>query len=261
MGPEPSAKEGFEKCARPEMGMSCNVLVAAAGRGSRAGLPYPKTLYPVRGRPIIVRLLETLKQWDPEPTVIVSPAGLVPISDCLKVNNLSAHLVIQEEPTGMGDAVLCYQKSPAFPTAENVLLVWGDIPLIQPSTIEAMVTTHLFEQNDFTFATAYVDHAYTRVQRDNYGNVIGIIETHEVGIDSRMAGERDVGLFVFRRDSVMDLLNINLAGRIGGRTGEHGFLYLVEHLASRGRRVAAVPIATPLDLVSLNSLSDLGDYA
>ena len=243
------------------MSAACNVLVAAAGRGSRAGLPYPKTLYPVGGRPIIVRLLKTLDRWDAMPTIVVSPSGRAPIADCLREHSLSAHLVIQEQPTGMGDAVLCYRNSPAFLTADNVLLIWGDIPLIQCSTIEAMVASHLSERSDFTFATAIVDSAYTRVQRDSHGNVTGVLETREVGMDGHLAGERDVGLFIFQRDVVMDLLQMDLSGRTGGRTGEHGFLYLIGHLASRGKRVTAVPVATQLDLVSLNSLSDLGDYA
>ena len=243
------------------MAKACNVLVVAAGCSSRAGLLYPKTLCPVCERPIIVRLLETLNRWDALPTIIVSPAGRAPIANCLKDHNRAAHLVIQEAPTGMGDAVLCYRNSPAFSTADNVLLIWGDIPLIQCRTIEVMVATHLSQRNDFTFATAHVDSAYTRVQRDSLGSVTGVLETREADVDGRMAGERDVGLFVFRRDAVLDLLEMDLPGRTGGRTGEHGFLYVIGHLASRGRRVAAVPVATQLDLVSLNSLSDLGDYA
>ena len=105
------------------------------------------------------------------------------------------------------------------------------------------------------------DNAYTHVQREKYGNVTGIIEAREAGIDGRMAGERDVGLFVFRRDTVMDFLKMDLPGRIAARTGEHCFLYLVEHLATRDKRVSAVQIATPLDLVSLNSHSNRADYA
>lgn len=57
------------------------VLVAAAGRGTRAGLPYPKTLYPVQGRPILLRILDLLSPYDDCPTVVVSPEGMQPIRD------------------------------------------------------------------------------------------------------------------------------------------------------------------------------------
>src|SRR5687768_9613312 len=59
------------------------VLIAAAGSGSRAGLPYPKTLHPVRGRPILLRLIDRLRTIDPHPTVVVSPSGHALVADCL----------------------------------------------------------------------------------------------------------------------------------------------------------------------------------
>ena len=64
-------------------------LVAAAGRGTRAGLPYPKTLFPLQGRPILVRILELLALYDKEPTVIVSPDGEAPVRECLAAACLS----------------------------------------------------------------------------------------------------------------------------------------------------------------------------
>src|SRR3954454_23513488 len=124
-------------------------LIAAAGTGSRAGLPYPKTLHPVLGKPILVRLLETLRPIDAEPTVIVSPAGRNEVARCLAEHDAAANLVEQPAPTGMGDAVLCFRDAPAFAAAEHVLLVWGDIPLLEPGTVEALLDAHLAHGNDF----------------------------------------------------------------------------------------------------------------
>jgi bifunctional N-acetylglucosamine-1-phosphate-uridyltransferase/glucosamine-1-phosphate-acetyltransferase GlmU-like protein len=231
-------------------------LIAAAGTGSRAGLPYPKTLHEVLGKPILVRLLETLRPIDPEPTVIVSPAGRGVIDTCLAAHGAAASLVEQPAPTGMGDAVLCFRDAPAFAEAEHVLLVWGDIPLLEGATVEALVRTHLDHDNDFTFATRQVDDAYTIVERAGDGRVTALIETREAGLDPG-PGERDIGLFVFRRDAVFDLLAAELPGARGRATGEHGFLYLVRHLAERGFKVEALPVATERDLISLNRLSDL----
>jgi bifunctional N-acetylglucosamine-1-phosphate-uridyltransferase/glucosamine-1-phosphate-acetyltransferase GlmU-like protein len=231
-------------------------LIAAAGTGSRAGLPYPKTLHEVLGKPILVRLLETLRPIDGEPTVIVSPAGRGDIQACLAAHRVAASLVEQAAPTGMGDAVLCFRDAPAFAEAEHVLLVWGDIPLLERSTVEALVSTHLEHGNDYTFATRQVDDAYTIVERAADGRVTALVETREAGLEPRR-GERDIGLFVFRRDVVFDLLAAELPGARGRATGEHGFLYLVRHLAERGCKVEALPIATERDLISLNRLSDL----
>lgn len=233
------------------------VLIAAAGRGTRAGLPYPKTLYPVQGVPILLRIVDLLAPFDKMPTVIVSQAGVAPIADCLTGSGVVAHLVKQPQPLGMGDAVLRFADSPAFKAAEHVLLVWGDIPFIQPETVSTVVRAHFEHCNDFTFATRQVDAAYTVVSRDGAGQVMGVIETREQNINQPQAGERDIGLFVFRKDVTLAALREELPGKYGKTTGEHGFLYIIAHLAKRGLRVEALLVAAELDLVSLNSLDDL----
>lgn len=237
-------------------------LIAAAGRGTRAGLPYPKTLFPIQGKPILVRIAELLAPYDSQPTVIVSPEGEAPIRQCFEQYGMASHLVVQPEARGMGDAVLRLEQSPAFANAcaEDVLLIWGDVPFIQPATLALIVATHRAQGNDFTFATRLVDSAYTVVSRDTAGQVTRVIETREEGVGQLQAGERDVGLFVFRKTVVFDMLREELAGKFGKSTGEHGFLYIIGHLAARGHKVAALPVASELDLVSLNSMKDINSY-
>lgn len=235
-------------------------LIAAAGKGTRAGLPYPKTLFPIRGIPILVRLVEVLSVYDRSPTVVVSPGGRPAISECLSSYGHNPNLVLQPHAFGMGDAVLRFEDSPVYKHADQVLLVWGDIPFIQPVTLTTLVQSHIERGNDFTFATRYVDAAYTLVSRDLNDAVTSIVETREMGIEKPPAGEREVGLFVFRKEPVFKALREDLAGKYGRVTNEHGFLYIVAHLVNRLLRVEALPIATELDLVSLNSMSDIDSF-
>jgi bifunctional UDP-N-acetylglucosamine pyrophosphorylase/glucosamine-1-phosphate N-acetyltransferase len=237
-----------------------HVLIAAAGKGSRAGLPYPKTLYPIQGKPILVRLHELLAHLDHSPTVIVSPSGKEDVASCLAEYGYAAHLIVQAEPRGMGEAVLQFRSSPAYADANDVLLVWGDIPFIQPKTVASVVDAHRLAGNDFTLATRMVDAAYTIVTRDAHGKVLRVTETREMGAMAPHVGERDIGLFVFRKQPVFDLLQQDLPGKYGKATGEHGFLYVIEHLVGRGFRVEGLPIATELDLVSLNALADIKTF-
>jgi bifunctional UDP-N-acetylglucosamine pyrophosphorylase/glucosamine-1-phosphate N-acetyltransferase len=235
-------------------------LIAAAGRGTRAGLPYPKTLFPIKGVPILIRIARLLQPLDQSPTVIVSPEGKDLIAQCLRDYALAAELVIQSEPRGMGNAVLRFTDSSAFNETEHVVLIWGDIPFVQSKTLDALVTAHLKHQNDFTLATRTVERAYTIVSRDQQGSVIGVSETRELGLLSPSRGERDIGLFIFRKQPVFDALNEDLPGKFGKTTGEHGFLYVIEHLVRRGCRVEALEIATETDLISLNSMADIHEY-
>jgi bifunctional N-acetylglucosamine-1-phosphate-uridyltransferase/glucosamine-1-phosphate-acetyltransferase GlmU-like protein len=235
-------------------------LIAAAGKGSRAGLPYPKTLFPIQGKPILVRILELLAPFDRQPTVVISPGGHDSIESCLRASLQTAHLVIQEKPMGMGNAVLRFFDSPAYKDTEHVILVWGDIPFIQPTTLRGLIETHLAQRNDFTFATRWVDSPYTLVIRDSFHAVQEVQEIRELGIDRPIRGERDIGLFIFRKTPVLDLLRQELPGKYGESTSEHGFLYVIRHLVSRGLAVQGLPIASELDLVSLNSIQDLDGH-
>jgi bifunctional UDP-N-acetylglucosamine pyrophosphorylase/glucosamine-1-phosphate N-acetyltransferase len=232
-------------------------LVAAAGSGSRASLPYPKTLFQIRGKPILIWITELLALYDRCPTIIVSQNGQAPIQECLNAWDMAAHLVLQPEPRGMGDAVLRFDKSPAFINAEHVILAWGDIPFIQPETLTSMIKVHIKHNNDFTFPTRQVSSAYTMVSRDQLGHVTGVVETREQEISTPQAGERDIGLFIFRKSVVLDLLREELSDKWGKFTNEHGFLYVIGHLVARGFCVEALPIALEMELISLNSLKDL----
>ena len=233
-----------------------HVLIAAAGKGRRSGLPYPKTLHPIFEKPILLRLIELLEDYDSSPTIVVSPEGEPLINNCLHENNKSAHIVIQDFPLGMGNAVLKFRDSPIANKAENIVLVWGDVPFLKRETVAQVVDTHWKNGNSFTFASRYVDSAYTIISRDEFGQVIEVIETRENGLKPS-SGERDIGLFVFNQKCVMEALEEELPNKYGQLTSGHGFLYIIKHLVSRGFRVEALPIAKEQELISLNKLSDL----
>ena len=156
----------------------------------------------------------------------------------------------------LGDAVLQFEQAATRATADHLILVWGDLAGLQQETLDAMVDTHLRHGNDFTFVTAVVDQAYTIVERTQSGAVKSVVETRELQTQPG-PGERDIGLFIFRPDPVLALLKERLAGDVGRSTGEHGFLYVIQHATERGLKVEALPIARTMDLISMNRMSDL----
>ena len=130
----------------------------------------------------------------------------------------------------MGEAVLRFAESPAFTAAKHVLLIWGDVPFVQPETVAAMVEAHYSRGNDFTFVSRVVSSPYTIVLRNDMGEVTGVLETREAGLTPPADGERDIGVFIFRKEPVFDTLREDLSGKWGRDTGEHGFLYVIGHL-------------------------------
>lgn len=231
------------------------VLIAAAGAGTRAGLPYPKTLHPVAGRPILGRLLAVVGRYDPRPTIVVAPAGHAAVADFLDRDGAAGHLVVQPAPTGMGDAVLAFERSPAAAGAETIILVWGDLPYLSDETLAATLAHHRRTGATLTFPSRHVERAYTIVSRAADGSVVALDETRVMGTEPR-PGERDIGLFVFQAAPVLAALRRSAAEHDRTR-GEHGFLPVVGRLAAAGHRIEALPVASARELVSLNAPSDL----
>tara|TARA_B100000941_G_scaffold264779_1_gene218973 strand:+ start:1080 stop:1811 length:732 start_codon:yes stop_codon:yes gene_type:complete len=236
------------------------VLIAAAGHGHRSGLPYPKTLYPIKGKPILIHLLNLFSLVTDSISVVVSPHGKAMIQQSLKEYKFLPELLIQTIPRGMGDAVLKFKTSSKFDKTNNLILVWGDIPFIQISTLMNLLKIHEKKENDFTFPTRFVDSAYTIVSRDKNNNLVEVIETKELGIDQPKPGERDMGLFVFKKDIIFKELQRDSKFKFGNISGEHGFLYIIRELIFKGYKVEGLPIAAEKDLISLNYLKDVEEY-
>jgi bifunctional UDP-N-acetylglucosamine pyrophosphorylase/glucosamine-1-phosphate N-acetyltransferase len=232
------------------------VLIVAAGKGTRSGLTYPKTLFPVQGIPILIRLIKLFSPYDRSPAVIVSKDGLNLVKKCLQRYSLSAELIVQDEQKGMGDAILYFKQ----PDVKHVILAWGDIPFIQTDTVSNLVQYYFDHNSDFSFVTKDVNSAYTVVVRDKEDNVSKVLETRESGFTCPQGGERDIGLFLFKKDIVFNALRKDLTEKWGSHTGEHGFLYIIEYLVLCGYKVDALKIATELDTVSFNSMNDISLY-
>lgn len=235
-------------------------LIAAAGMGSRSGLKFPKTLFLIKNRSILSRIFNAIHKYDSKPTIIVSPYGKGLIKEHINFLNLNAYYAVQQSPKGMGDAVLQMQSSPAYLKASHILLIWGDIPFLQQETLSKLIDSHFEHNNDFTFPTLQTDSAYTIVQRDNHDQVKKVIETRENLNFKVELGERDIGVFLFKKDLIFNILNEDLPNKYSKETKEHGFLYIIEHLVDRGYKVEALNCATALDSVSLNSIKDVSEY-
>ena len=123
-----------------------------------------------------------------------------------------------------------------------------------------LLKIHEKKENDFTFPTRFVDSAYTIVSRDKNNNLVEVIETKELGIDQPKPGERDMGLFVFKKDIIFKELQRDSKFKFGNISGEHGFLYIIRELIFKGYKVEGLPIAAEKDLISLNYLKDVEEY-
>ena len=237
-----------------------SVVIAAAGKGSRSGLNYPKCLFEIENKPIIIRLLQTLVNWDAKPNIIVSNSGLSLIEKKLLQYNFDVNFILQKNPLGMGNALLGLGNV-RDQLSENILLAWGDLPFISHDTVSELVEHYFFESSDFSLVTSYSINPYTIVMRDNLNNIQQVLETRESKASiPDSSSERDIGIFIFKRDLVLNFLERPAYNKFGSNSGEHGFLYILEHLVKEGFKVTSTETIQNIETISFNSPEDLEGY-
>lgn len=229
-------------------------VIPAGGKGARSGLNYPKSLHPVGGIPILIRVCKTVAAYDRKPVIVINPDFEEHFREVLKQYSQEAEIVHQPEPLGMGDAVL--RTDDYIRPDEQVILVWSDIAMLTEKTVDALVKCHLVSDNTLSLATFLGDNCYTILQRNN-GIVHALIETRAEGIPPAEKGERDIGVFVFRKNPVFDVLrNQPLYSEKTGRK-ELGFLYVIAKLTDHQLKCEGYPIAEYKETLSFNTADEL----
>ena len=166
----------------------------------------PKVLHPLCGRPIIA--------W-PIAAALQAGAGKVVVVDGPQ-RKLEGHLpdgvavAVQAEPKGTGDAVAA--AAAEIGADETVVVVLGDVPLIEPDTIEDLVKAHEDAGAAATMLTAEFDDptGYGRVVRDAEGQVERVVETKVEGDASpeeQAIREINTGIFAFAGGPLLEALD------------------------------------------------------
>lgn len=149
-----------------------NIVVLAAGLGKRMASPRPKLLHPLGGKPLLEHVIGAAKALEPDRLVIVAGHG----ADQLRLAIADATLlwVEQAQQLGTGDAVRC--ALPALGDDEVTLVMNGDVPLIRPATLAALVAASAGER--LALLTVVLDDAtgYGRIIRNEAGAIEKIVE-------------------------------------------------------------------------------------
>lgn len=116
--------------------MSLQIVILAAGMGKRMYSDLPKVLHPLAGKPMLERVVETARQLHPEAIHIIYGHGGGHIKE--RLSHLPVNWIIQEQQLGTGHALL--KALPHLNPQAQVLVLSGDVPLIQADTLKALVT-------------------------------------------------------------------------------------------------------------------------
>lgn len=237
------------------MDKKIKVVIAAAGEGRRSGLSIPKTLYKINRIPILIRILKKIQYLDSTPTIIVNKKGKKIIEDCVKKYNFKAEYLIQNKPSGMGDALLQFKKSKYFNNTHIILLIWGDLPYLYKSTINKLINNFIYEKSFFSLVTGFSKNPYTLVVRDKLNKIIEIKEKRYFNFKNKY-GERDIGIFLFKKE-LLKILNENKKIDFIDDKFEHNFLYIIKTLYEYNLNLTSVNLSNKKEFISFNSKKDL----
>jgi len=151
----------------------------------------PKVLQTVGGRPMIIHVLDTAMQLDPAGVHVVFNPGSPEVCDACA--NYPVTWAAQASQLGTGHAV--QQAMPAVPEDADVLILYGDIPLLEAAVLKSLVEAPAAGIKVLTMRVAE-PRGYGRILRDQAGNVTAIVEERDASEAQRAISEVNTGIIM-----------------------------------------------------------------
>jgi bifunctional UDP-N-acetylglucosamine pyrophosphorylase/glucosamine-1-phosphate N-acetyltransferase len=231
------------------------VVIMAAGKGTRLKSRRPKVLHRVGGRPLLSHVIAAAGR-------VVAPGDIFAIVGHeagqvrAEIADLGTRFVEQTEQRGTGHAIQC--ALPSIRGYENVLVLSGDVPLIQTETIEQLWRFHQKEGAAMTILTAVPPNptGYGRIVRcsPTSPDVEAIVEQVALDPDQKTISEINTGIYAFKTAA--------LEAHLGELKTDnpHAELYLTDMagvLRKHRERVVAVPAQDAAEVLGANTIAEL----
>jgi bifunctional UDP-N-acetylglucosamine pyrophosphorylase/glucosamine-1-phosphate N-acetyltransferase len=190
-----------------------NILILAAGKGTRMKSALPKVLHHVGGQSMLARVVETAAQLDNAEILLVVGHGAQEVKNHLAFMP-DIQYVTQAEQLGTGHAVQC-----ALPSLKEhlvTLILYGDVPLIQLESLQPLVKAAQAGQVGLMTLNMSNPQGYGRILRDEEGAVVGIVEQKDATESQEAIKEVNTGILACPtsklRHWVSQLSNYNAQG-------------------------------------------------
>ena len=230
--------------------MKLEIVILAAGQGTRMKSSLPKVLHTVAGKPLLEHVLMTARQLQPRRTHVVTGHGSEQVKEALA--SYEVDWVLQEEQLGTGHAVM--QALPGIASDSLVLVLYGDVPLTSADTLQALVD-RAGEAPALLTATLADPGGYGRIVRDESGQLLRVVEDKDCTDQERLLVEINTGVLAAPAGDLKAYLP-----RVGNNNRQ-GEFYLPDVLAlavADGKRVATAEAASEMDILGVNDRVQLG---
>lgn len=177
-----------------------DVLIMAAGLGTRMKSAKAKVLHELDGRPLIEHVCRTAVSLNPRQVYVVVGHQAEDVEQAVRkcVDPRLASFVLQAQQRGTGDAVMAARE--ALAGAESVLLILtGDVPLIKAETLNAFLNHHLASGASGSLLSTRLENptGYGRVIRTENGNFAKIVEQKDASPEQSQVKEINAGFYCF----------------------------------------------------------------
>ncbi|MEW6703380.1 MAG: bifunctional UDP-N-acetylglucosamine diphosphorylase/glucosamine-1-phosphate N-acetyltransferase GlmU [Pseudomonadota bacterium] len=232
--------------------MSLQIVIMAAGKGTRMKSQRPKVLHRLAGRSLLQHVLDTTARLGADRTIVITGHGADTVESAIAAPGL--HFVRQMPQLGTGHAV--QQTVPQLQDEGTTLILNGDVPLIAENTARALVQACGGEK--LALLTIELDDpsGYGRIVRDAAGAVLGIVEHKDATPEQRAIREVYTGMMAapsaLLKRWVMALSNDNAQG-------EYYLTDVVAMAEAERVPVVAATVQDETEVLGVNSPAQLAD--
>ena len=226
-----------------------NVVILAAGKGTRMYSSVPKVLHRLAGIPLLSHVINTARLLKPASICVVYGHGGEAVPAAFSGGDL--RFALQEPQNGTGHAV--QMALPHLKEDGNTLILYGDVPLIGIATLEKLA-----KSEGMTLLTAQMSnpHGYGRIVRDASGSIARIVEEKDATKEEQEITEVNTGILVaptIKLKSWLSRLKNDNAQK------EYYLTDVVEMAAREGIRITSVHPQRTWEVMGVNNKAQLAE--
>ncbi|HED36550.1 MAG TPA: UDP-N-acetylglucosamine diphosphorylase/glucosamine-1-phosphate N-acetyltransferase [Gammaproteobacteria bacterium] len=229
----------------PPANTPLSVVILAAGKGTRMKSRQPKVLHKLANKPLLEHVYDTARDLAAQEIIIVYGHGGEQVKETCK--HFDAKWVEQKEQLGTGHAVT--QAFESLNPDNNVLVLYGDVPLIQKQTLDA-----LLRDSEGKVALLSVDleepFGYGRILRDENAKVCAIVEQKDATPEQLEIQEVNTGILACHGETLKRLLN-NIDNK--NTQGEYYLTDIFELAANEGMEIKTAQPASAYEVEGVNN--------
>jgi bifunctional UDP-N-acetylglucosamine pyrophosphorylase/glucosamine-1-phosphate N-acetyltransferase len=175
--------------------MSLSVVILAAGKGTRMHSSLPKVLHCVADKPMVGHVIDAARQLNAENIYLVYGFGGDVLKATLTENSTGDDLTFIEQKEQLGTGHAVDMASPFLKDDEDVLVLYGDVPLTKVSTLQKLLDVK--PEKGMGLLTVHLANptGYGRIVREN-NTVVGIIEQKDASAEQLLINEANTGILL-----------------------------------------------------------------